>query len=263
MKYISKFSLLLLFAIFVSSCAVVRPGDVGVRRTIGKLKPGVLQTGPHLFNPFTTKVIKLPIRIVNMTMQETLPSKEGIMVSADISILYRINPEYVHYIISNIGYQTYEQTVIMSVFKSAAPNITSNYLAKDLYTVQRNEIQKDIADHMTEILESKGFIIESVLLKDIQLPPKLQQSIESKLQAEQEAQRMEFVLQKEQKEAQRKVIEAQGYTNAQKILTESLNPMIIEWKSIEAFQALSQSPNTKVIVTDGKTPFMIQAITPR
>jgi prohibitin 1 len=248
----------MVLGIFAYSCAIVRPGEVGVKRTMGKLKPGILQTGPHPFNPFVSKVITLPIKLSNMDIQEALPSQEGIMVTADISILYRIDPEFVPYILGNIGYVDFENVVIRSVFKSAAPNITSKYLAKDLYTVSRSEIQADILIHMQEVLSSKGFIIENVLLKNISLPGKLQQSIEAKLQAEQDAQRMEFVLQKEKKEAERKVIEAQGIKNSQEIISQSLNPEIIEWKSLEVFQNLSQSPNTKVIITNGNTPMLIQ-----
>lgn len=253
-----KIAAIALLAISLQNCAVIKPGEVGMRRTVGKLKDGVLHPGPHMFNPFVTRVIRLPIKIVNMNMEETLPSQEGVMVSVDISILYRIDPDKVKDIITNIGYQDYESVVIMSVFKSSAPNITSKYLAKDLYTIQRESIQKDIAEHMTEILRPKGFIIEGVLLKDIRLPQGLQRAIEAKLQAEQDAQRMEFVLQKEQKEAQRKVIEAEGNAKAQNILTQSLNPLIIQYKSIEAFQNLSQSTNAKVIITNGDTPMLIR-----
>lgn len=110
---------------------------------------------------------------------------------------------------------------------------------------------------MHTVLEKRGIVVESVLMKSIQLPKGLAQSIEQKLEAEQQAQQMEFVLMKERKEADRKVIEAKGIADSQKIISEGLNKQIIEYKTIEAFRQLSMSPNTKIIVTDGKTPMLI------
>jgi regulator of protease activity HflC (stomatin/prohibitin superfamily) len=110
---------------------------------------------------------------------------------------------------------------------------------------------------MSSNLQNKGIIIESVLMKSIQLPVGLSQSIESKLRAEQDAMRMEFVLQQEKFEAERKIIEAKGTRDSQKILSEGLTNEIIKLRSIDAFNELSKSPNTKIIVTDGKTPFLI------
>ncbi len=110
---------------------------------------------------------------------------------------------------------------------------------------------------MHRILEPRGIIVESVLLKSIQLPRGLAESIEQKLESEQQAQQMDFVLQKERKEAERKVIEAQGIASSQKIISEGLNKQLIEYKSIEAFRQMAASPNSKVIITDGRTPFLI------
>ena len=110
---------------------------------------------------------------------------------------------------------------------------------------------------MHELLSERGFTIEAVLLKSISLPTGLYTAIEDKLEAEQEAQRMEFVLQKEQMEAERKKIEAQGTADAQKILADGLNDKTIEWRSLEVLNNLAASPNAKLIITDGKTPMIV------
>jgi regulator of protease activity HflC (stomatin/prohibitin superfamily) len=111
---------------------------------------------------------------------------------------------------------------------------------------------------MSEVLAERGFIIEEVLLKSIELPKELSMAIERKLKAEQESMEMEFILQIEKQEAERRRIEAEGNRDAQKILSEGLNEAIIKLRSIEAFRELSKSPNAKIIITDGKTPFLIQ-----
>jgi len=110
---------------------------------------------------------------------------------------------------------------------------------------------------MEETLTPQGIIIEAVLMKSIRLPIGLSTSIEQKLQAEQDAMRMEFILQQERLEADRKIIAAKGTRDSQKILAEGLTPEIIKIRSIEAFMQLSRSPNAKVIITDGKTPYLI------
>ncbi|WP_109829564.1 prohibitin family protein [Reichenbachiella versicolor] len=245
-----------IFLIALTSCTVVRQGEVGVKRKLGKLSDKTIDAGPALYFPFTTRVIKLPVRTVNVQITSNLPSKEGINVGTIISILYRIDPSKAPDIIESIGVN-YEEVVISSVFRSAAADVCSRFYAKDMYTVKRAEIEQEIADRMHEILKPRGFEIEAVLLKTIQLPKGLTRAVEDKLEAEQDALRMEFILQKERQEAQRKLIEAQGTRDAQKVLSEGLTDEILQWRSIEAFRELSNSTNSKIIITDGDTPFVI------
>jgi len=255
MKKVNLFIVIL--AIGISSCTVITQGEIGVRRTYGTLHKGVLMPGLHSFNPFTSTVLKLPIRTVNLEISIDLPSKEGILVSTQMSILYHIVADSVPSIISKIGGTNYEEVVILSVFKSVVPNVSARFMAKDMHTIERANIEQEVNERMKAMLEPKGFIVEAILLKSIRLPAGLTKSIEEKLESEQEAQRMEFVLVKERKEAERKIIEAEGIRDAQKIITEGLNPLILEWKSIEAFRDISTSPNQKYIITDGQTPFLI------
>lgn len=243
--------------ILMASCTTVRQGTVGVKQRFGKLDDRIITAGLVGVNPFSTRVIKVPIRTVNREVDLALPSKEGLNVQCEISILYRIMPEKVPQIIGTIG-PDYEQAVIVSVFRSAAADICARYYAKDMHSAQRSAIEAEIATYMNSVLSERGMVIENVLMKSIKLPPGLAKAIEDKLEAEQRAQQMEFILQRERSEAQRRVIEAEGIRDAQLVLTEGLNENIIRYQSIEAFKQLAASPNAKVIITDGDTPFLIQ-----
>jgi regulator of protease activity HflC (stomatin/prohibitin superfamily) len=247
---------LLILTVLLSSCSIVRQGEIGVKRRLGKLTPTVIQPGVIGINPFTTTVIKMPITTMNMEITSNLPSKEGLNVNAVISILYRIEPTKAPFIIENIGLN-YENVVINSVFRSAAADVCSRFFAKDMHSSQRAVIEKEITEQMARLIQDRGLIVEAVLLKSIQLPAGLARAVEEKLEAEQDAQRMEFLLDREKREAQRKMIEAQGIRDAQKIIAEGLSERIIEWQSLEAFRELAKSNNAKLIITDGKTPMLI------
>jgi regulator of protease activity HflC (stomatin/prohibitin superfamily) len=250
------FLMLIMVAFLLMNCSVIRQGEVGVKRKLGKLNNNIIQPGAIGYNPLLTKIIKMPIRTMNMEINSNLPSREGLNVAAAISILYRITPDKAPQIVETIGVGN-ESNVISSVFRSTAADVCSRYYAKDMHSAQRANIEREIAEHMLKILQPRGFEIEAVLLKNIQLPEGLARAVEEKLEAEQDAQRMEFLLEREKREAQRKLIEAQGIRDAQKIISEGLSRNIIEWQSIEAFRELAKSPNAKIILTDGKAPMLI------
>lgn len=237
------------------SCSVVRPGEVGIKSKFGKLGEPK-QAGLIGYNPFVAKVIKLPSQTINREVLINLPSKEGLTIKAEISILYRIDPTMAKKIVTDIGLE-YDQ-IITAVFRSASADVTSNYFAKDMHSGERSKIEQEIASKMNELLNPKGFEVEAVLMKSITLPEGLAKAIEAKLEAEQTAQRMEFVLISEQKEAERKKIEAQGTRDAQLILSEGLTDKILQLRQIEMLKSLTLSPNAKVIVTNGQQSVMIQ-----
>jgi regulator of protease activity HflC (stomatin/prohibitin superfamily) len=185
-----------------------------------------------------------------------LPSKEGLNIQTRIAILYRIGPERAADVIGTIG-PDYEESLIASVFRSSAADVSARFFAKDMYSAERSKIERDIALSMGETLGKRGFVVEAVLMKSIALPAGLAKAIEQKLQAEQEADRMRFLIEREKLEAERKRIEAAGVRDAQKIVADGLTPEIVKLRSIDAFKALADSPSTKVIVTDGRTPFLI------
>jgi len=248
MKTITVF----LAASFFASCAVIRPGEVGLKTRLGKLSPKTKEAGIIYYNFFTSRVIKVPTRTINREVLINLPSKEGLTIRSEISILYRIKGEMARQVIEEIGI-SYEN-IITSVFRSSAADITSKYFAKDMHSGQRDQIEKEIATKMNSILGAKGFEIEAVLLKSIILPDGLAKAIEEKLEAEQNAQRMDFILMTEKKEAERIIIEAEATRDAQVLLTESLTDQILKLRSIEAMKEFAKNPGTRLIVTDGKTP---------
>jgi regulator of protease activity HflC (stomatin/prohibitin superfamily) len=248
---------LLIAVITLSGCRVIRQGDVGVKRTLGKIHPKALEAGPRAYNPFVSVIFHLPIRTVNLEVNLDLPSKEGVNVNAEISILYRVDGRKATQIVETIG-SNYEQIVILPVFRASAADITAKFMAKDMHTGNRLEIEDAIKRQMMQVLDNRGFIIEAVLLKSIKLPKGLSRAIEEKMEAEQEAQRMEFILLREKQEADRKLIEAEGIMRANSMISEGLTPEVLQYKSIEAFRELSKSNNTKIIITDGKTPMLIE-----
>jgi prohibitin 1 len=241
----------------ISSCAIVRPGQVGVKQKMGKLSDEITTQGSMLYNPFTSKVVKTSIQTNNLELSLSLPSKEGLSITSQISILYRLDKNKVPSVIRTFGLN-YE-TIIANVFRSASADVCSKFFAKDMHSGMRADIEVSIKSKMGETLNTQGIVIESVLMKSIQLPEGLAGSIERKLQAEQDAMRMEFVLQQQKLEVERIIIEAKGTRDAQKIIAEGLTPEIIKIRSIEAFIQLSKSPNTKMVITDGKTPFLINS----
>lgn len=241
---------------FASSCMVVREGEVGVKRTFGKYSDKIYTSGLKGFNPFSSTIVKVSTQTNNIEVQVDIPSKEGLTIRSEVSILYNIEAKKVPDLLRNLG-SDYENTVVLPVFRSAVSDISSKFYAKDMHSGDRGLIEKSIKDLMVEILKGKGIYIESVLLKSIQLPRTLSKAIEEKLEAEQQAQRMEFVLQEAKREAERKRIEAEGVRDANKIISEGLTDKVLQFKNIDAWLKLSESPNSKVIITNGNSPMII------
>ncbi len=239
-----------------TGCVTVNQGEVGMRRTWGKIDQGPLEPGLVLIEPISQDVVKVPVRTTTLTVAFSLPSKEGLNISAQISILYRVKAESAIEVITTIG-EDYEDQLIALVFRSAAADVSARFDAKDMYSAQRANIEREIKELMSVTLAPRGFIIEGVLMKSIELPPRLAAAIEGKLQAEQEAERMQFVLQRERLEAERKRLEAEGIRDSQKLIADGLTPLVIQWKSLEAFKKVAESPNTKVVMTNGTTPMLI------
>jgi len=252
-------SCLLLFAIIcvglITSCTVIRPGQIGIRQRLGVLSNQTHAQGVVFYMPFVSRVVKTSLQLNDIELSISLPSKEGLSVTAQISILYRIDPNMVPSLIRNLGLE--HRNIISNVFRSASADVCSEYFAKDMHSGMRSEIEKAVKIKMSDILTKQGIIVDAVLMKSIQLPAGLAQSVEQKLQAEQDAMRMEFVLKRERLEADRKIIEATGTRDAQKILSEGLTDNILKLRSIEALLEVSKSPNAKVIITDGKTPYIL------
>jgi prohibitin 1 len=250
-------SALLLSLIFTSGCAtVVRQDQVGVREFLGEFAKTPSQPGLKFYFWPLGDIQKFPVMTKNMEVSLDLPSKEGLNVSAEISILYRIEPENAIRILQSAGVN-YERDLILPVFRSSSADVSARFDAKDMHTGKRAEIEKSVRDKMSETLANRGFQIEAVLLKSIRLPSGLARSIEEKLQAEQNAQRMNFVLEQERKEAERLVIQAEGVKNSQRTISQGLNKNILQYQAIEAFRELSKSPNTKIVISNGSNPLIM------
>jgi prohibitin 1 len=233
-----------------SGCRVVRQGELGVKRKLGRYSDKVYTGGLQTFNPFTSTIIKISGQTENLEVTVSIPSREGLTIQSEVSILYAVRAKSAPELLRNVGLN-YEETVILPVFRSAVADVTSKYYAKDMHSGGRSEIEVSIKDLMMKTLESKGIIVEAVLLKSIVLPRNLTQAIEDKLEAEQQAQRMEFILQQERLVAERTIITATATRDANKIISEGLTPAVLQFKNIEAWLQLSQSNNAKVIITQG------------
>lgn len=240
----------------MSSCTVVRQGEVGVKRTFGKYSDKIYTSGLKSYNPLTSAIVKVPAQTINLEVRLDIPSKEGLTIGSEVSILYNVEPKKVPDLLRNLGVD-YESSVVLPVFRSAVADISSKYFAKDMHSGNRAEIEKAIKDLMMKTMEGKGIYVENVLLKSIQLPRTLSKAIEEKLESEQQAQRMEFVLQGAKREAERKIIEAEGVRDANKIISQGLTDKILQFKNIEAWLKLSESANSKVIITNGNMQMMM------
>lgn len=241
---------------FLTGCATIRQDEIGVKTSFGRISSGPLQPGAQFVIPGVNSVLRVPARVVNREVRLEMPSKEGLNVAAEVSILYRAKTESIRQILETSGVR-YEEDVIIPVFRSAAADVSARYMAKDMHSGTRTGIEQAILARMMETLEGRGFVVENVLLKSIRLPADLARAIEEKLEAEQRSEQMRYVLDREKQEAERRTIEAQGIRDSWAIIAQGLTPSIISYQSIEAFRELARSPNAKVIVTDGKAPMLL------
>ena len=229
-----------------ASVASVESGHVGVLTLFGRVTGEVLPEGIHLINPFKTNH-QMSIRTQEIKESASVPSSEGLVMNLDTSLIYHVNPEKAAEVYQKIG-PNYVDVLVEPNLRAAIRESTASHSANALYTGEREMVAKQIYDQLVEKLGVRGFTVESILLRDIQLPATLKASIEAKQQAEQEALAMSFRLQKETQEAQRKRIEAQGVRDFQQIVAQGISPQLLEWKGIEATESLSKSPNTKIVV---------------
>ena len=237
---------LLLVILLFASVTRVGTGHVGVLTLFGKVTGETLGEGIHLINPLKTNN-EMSIQTQTVKESASVPSSEGLMMSLDTSLIYHLNPEHAADVFQKIG-ADYENVVVEPTLRSAIRESTASHTANALYTGEREMVAKQIFDQVNSELTKRGLFVENVLLRDIQLPAALKASIEAKQQAEQEALAMNFRLQKETQEAQRKRIEAAGVRDFQQIVAQGITPSLLEWKGIEATENLAKSANSKVVV---------------
>lgn len=234
-----------LIAIF-NLFTVIPAGTVGVVDFLGTVSDNTLKAGVNIVNP-AARIEKFTIKTQAVKEVMNIPSKEGLDVQLEISLMYRLNPDKANEIYKTVG-SNYRDIILLPHFRSVVRGVTARYQAKALYTASREKLAGEIIADLNALVEPRGIVIEDAPLRQIVLPAGLMRSIEEKLQAEQESQRMEFILNKETQEAERKRIEAKGIKDFQSIVSEGINDQLLRWKGIEATEKLANSPNAKVVI---------------
>ena len=229
-----------------SSTSCVPTGHVGVVTLFGRVTGRTLTEGIHVVNP-AAKVTELSIKTQEVKEHASVPSKEGLIMGLEASLLYHLDPGRAPDVFQQIG-PNYAEVLLQPTFRSAMRAITAGNTAAALYSDARESIARLIQEDVARQVTPRGIIVENVLLRDLQLPDTLKRAIEAKQQAQQEAQRMEFVLQREKQEAERKRVEAGGIKDFQDIVSQGISEKLLEWKGIEATMELVKSQNSKVIV---------------
>jgi prohibitin 1 len=235
---------ILLFLLW--STTSVPTGHVGVLTLFGRVTGETLGEGIHLINPLKS-VQKLSVQTQSVKESANVPSNEGLILALDTSLLFHLDKTQAAQVYQTVG-ENYAEKIVEPTLRSAIRAATSEHSANALYTQARELVQQKIQDELKAQLSSRGVVVENVLLRDVQLPVMLKSSIEAKQQAEQDALRMSFILQKEKQEAERKRIEAQGIADFQKIVAQGISPQLLEWKGIEATEKLATSSNAKVVI---------------
>ena len=239
-----------LFLILLFNSVVrVSTGHVAVLTLFGKVSDDVLPEGIHLINPLKS-ANELSVRTQEVKESASVPSSEGLVINMDTSLIYHLNPEKAAQVYQKLG-PNYVDVVVEPTLRSAIREATASHTANALYSGEREMVAKQIVAQLTSELGTRGVTVESVLLRDIQLPVTLKASIEAKQQAEQEALAMSFRLQRERQEAERKRIEAGGIRDFQQIVAQGISAQLLQWKGIEATETLAKSPNAKVVVIGG------------
>lgn len=237
----------IIVAILIGNPLTVIPaGHVGVKDFFGSVSPNVLTPGVHLVFPFT-RVVKMSIKTQEVKETAEVPSKEGLTMDLEGSLLFRLDPAKAPDIYKTIG-ANYQEIAVEPQIRSAIREVTATYEAKALYSAERDKIASETYQLFAKMSQGRGIIAEAVLLRKIGLPAVVANAIQEKLKREQEAEQMKFVLQKEQQEAERKRIEAQGVADFQRIVASGISQQLLEWKGIEATEKLALSANTKIVV---------------
>ncbi|HEY2932212.1 MAG TPA: prohibitin family protein [Acidobacteriota bacterium] len=245
-KVVGIVIVLLIFFLFANPIRIIPAGHIGVKDLFGRVSSDVLSPGVRLVFPLT-RVIKMSVQTQEIKEAAEVPSKEGLTMDLEVSLLYRLDPEMADDIYRTVG-RDYQSVAIEPQIRSAIREITASYEAKALYSAEREKIAREIFELFRKISSNRGIISETVLLRKIGLPTVVANAIQEKLRREQEAEQMKFVLQKEQQEAERKRIEAQGVADFQRIVAAGISPQLLEWKGIEATEKLAASQNTKIVV---------------
>ena len=254
---------LVIFGVLTSSVKQVDAGSVGIESLFGKVSDRTLSSGLNFVNPLVD-VTSIDIKTQNYTMSSVhdegdkegddairILTADGLQVEIDLTILYRVIPSEAPKIYREIG-PTYVEKIVRPITRTRIRDNAVNYDAVALYSTKRDEFQSRISKQIEQEFKARGIFLENVLIRNINLPESVKKTIESKINAEQDSQKMQFVLSKEKQEAERKRVEAQGISDYQRIISESLTDRQLQYEQIKAQKELAASPNAKIIIMGGK-----------
>ena len=250
----------LAFVVLLLSCVrMIGPGEVGVKVLFGRVLEDPLPSGLHLVNPFIS-VQKMSIRTQEYTMSKrrgegtirgddaiSALTSEGLAIELDVTVWYHLEPSLAWKVYRDIGLN-YVGKIVRPAIRTAIRNAAALYSVNDIYSANREKVAEYIFEELKEDLEPKGITVEDVLLRNVNLPERVRRAIDEKIAAEQEAQKMKYVLQREEQEAKRKEVEAKGIARAQKIIANSLSRNYLQWYYIQTLKEMVNSPNNTVIV---------------
>lgn len=250
-----------------SMAKVVEAGQAAVVVVLGKVQPEALPSGFHLVNPIA-EVIPMDVKTRNYTMTNVsdegqkrgddsiaVISSDGLTLKLDATVFYALKQEKLPEIYRTIGLDV-EERIVRSEIRASMRDAAAALTATELYTTKRMAFVEQITKALKSSLEGRGILLEQVLLRNVLLPEQITRAINDKIAADQESQKMAFVLQKEKQEAERKRIEAEGQAKAQQIVSASLTPQIIEFQRIQALRAIGEKGNMVITPMGGATPMI-------
>lgn len=262
--------LLIIIGVLTSAFKQIDAGKVGVKSLFGNVEADILPSGLHMVNPLVDVTV-FDVQTQNYTMSAIhaegdkegddairVLSNDGLEVVIDLTVLYRVVPEEAPKILKTIGVN-YTDKIVRPVTRTRIRDNAVYYDAVALYSTKRNEFQQRIFQTIEKDFKTRGLILEQLLIRNINLPESVKKTIESKINAEQDAQKMQFVLQKEKQEAERKRVEAQGIADYQRIISAGLTDKQLQYEQIKAQKELAESPNTKIIFMNkgGNAPIIL------
>lgn len=244
----------------VNSLTVIPAGHVGVKDLFGNVSDDVLHPGLRIVNPLL-RIHRMSVRTQEVKETAAVPSSEGLIVTLDVSLLFNLEPAQAPDVYRTLG-MGYRDVFVEPQLRSHVRGATASFEAKALYTTAREVIADRILQDLNTIYQARGFANAQILLRNVELPNIVANAIQQKLKAEQEAEQMRFVLQREEQEAERKRIEARGIADFQRIVTQGISEPLLRWKGIEATEHLATSQNSKVVIVGGRNGLPLILNTP-
>jgi regulator of protease activity HflC (stomatin/prohibitin superfamily) len=249
-----------LVILILASLVQIGPGEVGVPILFGNVQDNVLHSGLNFVNPLVT-VEKLDIKTQAYTMSGvhsegavkgddaiiTL-SSDGLTLKLDVTVWFRVNEAEAPVIIRTIGID-YIEKIVRPASRTALRDVSVGFVATEIYSTKRDDFVNQVTKYLETAFQGRGIILERVLLRNVELPPKVKEAIDEKISAEQRAQQMVYVLQKEKQEAERKKVEANGIAEAQRIISNTISSQYLQWKYIESLKELMNSKNNTILIT--------------